>query len=95
MQPQVLNPEFPDISGLGNAVFWSLSLFFEGDADNEYYNDGTGYITGELNQDIGPIQAGQLVNMTYRGDRVNVEIWIEESKIFRSVYDFRVILQKP
>lgn len=91
-----LNPIFESKKALGTATFYSLRLLLDGTDD--YYKDnkdGTGLVSGNLAEDLGPVEAGQNVVLRYNGDNVTVEIWDDERDEDVEVYKFRVLLEKP
>jgi hypothetical protein len=90
-----LNFAYETKEALGNAVFWSLQLFLSDVINDTCFSNGTGYINGYLNEDLGPYKKGNFVKLSYNGDNVNIGEWDQEKEEYVYLYNFRVILQKP
>ena len=89
------NREFNSKRDLGITTFWTISLFLE--VSNSEYDTqtGSGFSTGNLLEDIGPVKKGKYVQLSNDGDEVTLSLFDEDEGDWDDIYTFHVIIQKP
>lgn len=103
---RVLNPIFGtgrfERYDLSNATFYSLYSFMRVIKSIQRNPLGLSELFGILDQDIGPVLAGESIKFTNIGDRVELYERMVDPDLdnpnkyyWKLVYEFRVILEPP